>query len=185
VFLRGRPHPPEVDVHPIVDNQATHKHRKVRTWLAQRPRYQVHYTPTYSSWLHQVERWFALITRRAIRRDSFRSVRELVEKIDSFVEHYNRSQGPFAWTATADSMLGKTRLCSRIPGQHAGELSTDVHRDASVHVQLDDNIAVAAACIARGSNIDHRQQLLILWPQTTVRQMGSAAWEFTARTECI
>ena len=109
--------PPELDVHLIVDNYGTHKHSKVRTWLAQRPRYQIHYTPTYSSWLNQVERWFALITQRAIRRGSFRSVKELVEKIDSFVQHYNRSHRPFVWTATADSILAKiTRLCSYISG---------------------------------------------------------------------
>jgi putative transposase len=109
--------PAELDVHLIVDNYGTHKHSKVRTWLARRPRYQIHYTPTYSSWLNQVERWFALITQRAIRRGSFRSVKELVEKIDAFVQHYNRSHRPFVWTATADSILRKiTRLCSRISG---------------------------------------------------------------------
>ncbi len=109
--------PTELDVHLIVDNYATHKHPRVRTWLAQRPRYQIHYTPTYSSWLNQVERWFALITQRAIRRGSFGSVKELVEKIDAFVQHYNRSNRPFVWTATADSILGKiARLCSRISG---------------------------------------------------------------------
>jgi putative transposase len=112
--------PADLDVHLIVDNYATHKHPKVRTWLAQRPRYQIHYTPTYSSWLNQVERWFALITQQAIRRGSFRSVKELVEKIDVFVQHYNRSHRPFVWTATADSILAKiTRLCSAISGtQH-------------------------------------------------------------------
>jgi putative transposase len=109
--------PEELDVHLIVDNYATHKHPKVRTWLAQRPRYHIHYTPTYSSWLNQVERWFALITQRAIRRGSFRSVKDLIEKIDSFVRHYNRSHRPFVWTATADSILQKiARLCSRISG---------------------------------------------------------------------
>jgi len=109
--------PAELDVHLIVDNYGTHKHAKVRTWLAQRSRYQIHYTPTYSSWLNQVERWFALITQRAIRRGSFRSVKELVGKIDAFVQHYNRSHRPFVWTATADSILGKiARLCSRISG---------------------------------------------------------------------
>lgn len=109
--------PAELDVHLIVDNYGTHKHSKVRAWLAQRPRYQIHYTPTYSSWLNQVERWFSLITQRAIRRGSFRSVKELVEKIDSFVQHYNRSHRPFLWTASADSILSKiTRLCSRISG---------------------------------------------------------------------
>ena len=109
--------PSELELHLIVDNYATHKHAKVRTWLTNHPRFHIHYTPTYSSWLNQVERWFGLITQRAIRRGSFRSVKELVEKIDHFVQHYNRSSRPFVWTATADSILQKlTRLCSRISG---------------------------------------------------------------------
>jgi putative transposase len=109
--------PEHLDVHLIVDNYATHKHPKVRIWLAQRPRFHIHYTPTYSSWLNQVERWFALLTQRTIRRGSFRSVKDLIEKIDDFVQHYNRSHRPFVWTATADSILQKiARLCSRISG---------------------------------------------------------------------
>jgi putative transposase len=112
--------PSALDVHLIVDNYATHKHPNVRIWLAQRSRFHIHYTPTYASWLNQVERWFALITQRAIRRGSFRSVKDLVQKIDAFVQHYNRSHRPFVWTATADSILEKlARLCSRISGtQH-------------------------------------------------------------------
>ena len=92
----------------------------VRLWLAQRPRFRVHYTPTYSSWLNQVEPWFGLITQQAIRRGSFRSVKHLIARIDHFVQHYNQNCRPFAWTATADSILQKlTRLCSRISGtQH-------------------------------------------------------------------
>src|SRR6478752_5045861 len=109
--------PAHLDVHLIVDNYATHKHGKVRAWLAQRPRFQVHYTPTYSSWLNQVERWFGLITQQAIRRGSFRSVRELIRRIEDFVQHYNRHSRPFVWTATADSIFQKlTRLCSLISG---------------------------------------------------------------------
>src|SRR5215813_384828 len=109
--------PAQLDLHLVVDNYATHKHPKVRTWLAQRPRFHLHYTPTYSSWLNQVERWFGLITQRAIRRGSFTSVHDLVEKIDAFVQRYNRSPGPFVWTATADSILQKiARLCSRVSG---------------------------------------------------------------------
>jgi putative transposase len=77
----------------------------VRTWLAQRPRYDIHYTPTYSSWLNQVERWFALITQRDIRRGSFRDVKDLVQKIDAFVQQYNRSSRPFVWTADANSIM--------------------------------------------------------------------------------
>ena len=109
--------PTHLDVHLIVDNYATHKHGKVRAWLAQRPRFQVHYTPTYSSWLNQVERWFGLITQQAIRRGSFRSVRELIRRIEEFVQHYNRHSRPLVWTATADSIFQKlNRLCSRISG---------------------------------------------------------------------
>ena len=99
--------PEDLDVHLVVDNYATHKHAKVRAWLARRPRYHVHYTPTYASWLNQVERWFGIITQQAIRRGSFSSVSQLRERIDAFVENYNKNCRPFAWTATADSILAK------------------------------------------------------------------------------
>ncbi len=82
--------PQDLDVHLICDNDATHKHARIKAWLAKRPRYHMHYTPTYSSWLNQVERWFGLITQRAIRRDSFDSVADLKRKINAFVEHYNQ-----------------------------------------------------------------------------------------------
>jgi len=109
--------PAALDVHLIVDNYATHKHAKVRLWLAARPRFHIHYTPTYSSWLNQVERWFGLITQQAIRRGSFKSVKDLIAKINLFTQQYNRKSKPFAWTATADSILNKlTRLCERISG---------------------------------------------------------------------
>ncbi len=109
--------PPQLDVHCIVDNYATHNHPKVKAWLAARPRWHMHFTPTYSSWINQVERFFALITDRAIRRGSFTSVKQLVQKIDHFVDSYNAKCQPFRWTATADSILEKLhRLCSRISG---------------------------------------------------------------------
>ena len=118
-FLRhiDRNVPADLDVHLIVDNYATHKHAKVKAWLAQRPRYHVHYTPTYASWLNQVERWFGLITQKAIRRGSFTSVKQLISKIKQFVEHYNANTRPFVWTATAESILNKVeRLCTVISG---------------------------------------------------------------------
>ena len=86
--------PDGLELHLIADNYATHKHPKVRTWLPSHPRFQLHFTPTYSSWLNQIERWFALITQQAIRRGSFRNVRELVGKIDAYVAHYNAHNGP-------------------------------------------------------------------------------------------
>jgi len=112
--------PAELDVHLICDNYGTHKHPKVRAWLARRPRYHVHYTPTYASWLNQVERWFGLITQQAIRRGSFKSVPDLIGRIKRYTEHYNLTARPFVWTATAESILAKiTRLCKVIGGtQH-------------------------------------------------------------------
>lgn len=109
--------PADLDIHAIVDNYGTHKHPKVKAWLAARPRWHMHFVPTYSSWLNLVERFFGLITNKAIRRGSFRSVKELVAKIDHFVTHHNRNCKPFVWTATADSILEKLqRLCARISG---------------------------------------------------------------------
>ncbi len=109
--------PQEMDIHLVVDNYVTHKHSKVRRWLAARPRYHIHYTPTYASWLNQVEIWFNIITQRAIRRGTFRSVNDLIDSIKRFVEHYNKNSKPFMWTATADSILAKIeRLCKGIAG---------------------------------------------------------------------
>ena len=105
--------PEALDIHLIVDIDATHKHPTLRAWLARRPRYHIHYTPTYASRLNQVERRFGIITQMAIRRGSFSNVRELVNKIDLFVEHYNASATPFVWIATAESILAEIqRLCS-------------------------------------------------------------------------
>jgi putative transposase len=89
-------------------NYTTHKHAKIKAWLARHPRYHLHFTPTYASWLNQVERRFALITQRAIRRGSFPNLRELIKQIDEFVTHYNSKSRPFIWTATADSILEKS-----------------------------------------------------------------------------
>ena len=107
--------PPELSVHLVVDNYGTHKHPRVKRWLASRSRYHVHFTPTYASWLNQVEIWFNIITQKAIRRGTFRSVKDLVGKIDHFVQRSNIHTQPFVWTATADSILEKIkRLCQHI-----------------------------------------------------------------------
>ena len=109
--------PAPLDIHLVVDNYSTHKHVKVKRWLAARPRYHLHYTPTYASWLNQVEIWFNIITQKAIRRGSFRSVKALVDRIATFEKHYHPSAQPFVWTATADSILQKIeRLCEAVSG---------------------------------------------------------------------
>jgi len=118
-FLRQIEHnvPQTMDIHLIVDNYSTHKHARVKSWLARRPRWHIHFVPTYSSWLNMVERFFALITDKAIRRGSFTSVKDLIGNIDHFVARYNKTCKPFIWTATADSILQKLqRLTSRICG---------------------------------------------------------------------
>ena len=97
------------DIHLVIDNYATHKHPTVKRWLAIHERWHVHYTPTYSSWLNQVEIWFNLITQRAIRRGTFSSVKDLVRKIEDYIKSYNRHPKPFVWTATADSILAKIK----------------------------------------------------------------------------
>jgi transposase len=107
----------DLTVHLIVDNYCTHKHHKVKNWLASHPRFFVHYTPTYASWLNQVERWFGLISQRSIVRGSFTSTKQLVECIEAFVKDYNLNARPFVWTATADSIIRKVeRICTLING---------------------------------------------------------------------
>lgn len=109
--------PKQLDVHLICDNYSTHKHATVKAWLAHRPRLHLHFTPTYSCWLNQVERWFGLITQQAIRRGSFDSVPDLKRKINQFVKQYNQHPKPFMWTATAESILQKIeRLCKVTTG---------------------------------------------------------------------
>jgi transposase len=115
-FLEGldRPLPAGPEVHLVMDNYGTHKTPKVKRWFARHPRYHLHFTPTSASWLNQVERFFAEITRRRIRRDSFSHVRELEQAIHQYLEHHNRDPKPFVWTATADAILDKvSRFCER------------------------------------------------------------------------
>lgn len=106
--------PKDLAVHLIADNYGTHKHARVKAWLASRPRFQIHYTPTYSSWLNQVERWFGLITQRAIRRGSFSSVTDLRRQIERFVAEWNQHPKPFVWTATAESILAKLERLGKV-----------------------------------------------------------------------
>jgi transposase len=100
---------PMYEVHVILDNYGTHKHPEVRSWFAAHSRYHVHFTPTGSSWLNQIERWFAEITSKRIRRGTFLSVKELVRAIEGYIRENNRSPKPFAWTATASSILKKLK----------------------------------------------------------------------------
>jgi transposase len=107
--------PKGLDVHAILDNYATHKTEAVESWLRKHPRWHMHFIPTHSSWLNQVERFFAKITNERIRRGVFRSVGELQEAIESYIANHNEAPKPFRWTATADAILGKVAaLCKKL-----------------------------------------------------------------------
>jgi transposase len=109
--------PAELDVHLICDNLSTHKTPAIGAWLAAHPRFHLHFTPTSSSWLNQVERWFGLLTDRQIRRGVHDSIAALERDIASWIKQWNADPKPFVWTKTADEILGRlARYLQRIPG---------------------------------------------------------------------
>ncbi len=159
----------------------------------QRPRYHMHFTLTYSSWLNQVERWFGLITQEAIRRGSFDSVRQLVLQIQRYVEHYNVHKRPFIWTATADSILAKVeRVCKVISGtEHEEPLfsisiyATTPNRRARRVIRLisiwldvavldDGQMISAQAGTPQGSVIYNTLHASGIWKPCEIRGSGSS-----------
>jgi len=108
-FLRrlDREFPLDLDLPRIVDNYGTHKHPKVKSWLARHRRFHLHFIPTSSSWLNLVERWFGKLTEKRIRRGSFFSVEELVQAINEYLEENNRQPKSFIWTASVEKILEK------------------------------------------------------------------------------
>jgi len=97
--------PQDLEVHLILDNYGTHKTQLIRRWLAKRPRFHLHFTPTSASWLNLFERWFATLTKKQIRRGVHRSTVELENAIRHFIQHHNQNPKPFIWTKTADQIL--------------------------------------------------------------------------------
>jgi transposase len=109
--------PGDLDVHLICDNYSTHKTPSITAWLASHPRFHMHFTPTYSSWLNQVERWFGLLTDKRLRRAAHRSVQALEKDIRGWIEQWNQNPKPFTWTKTADEILDRlASYLQRIPG---------------------------------------------------------------------
>ena len=114
--------PEDLDIHIVMDNYATHKTKEVKAWLARRPRYHVHFTPTSASWINQVERWFAELTRKQLQRGAHASVKNLEADILAFIERHNEHPKPFAWTKSADEILASVkRFCHRIDQTLCGE----------------------------------------------------------------
>ena len=109
--------PAELDVHLICDNYGTHKTPAVKRWLDLHPRFHMHFTPTYSSWLNQVERWFGLLTDKKLRRGAHRSIQALENDIRDWITTWNQNPRPFAWTKSADEILDRLNsYLQRIPG---------------------------------------------------------------------
>jgi transposase len=112
-FLRriDREFPGKTTLHLVMDNYGTHGHADIKAWLRKRPRFVIHYVPTSCSWLNLIERWFAELTNKRIRRDSFLSVADLVTAIEDFLAAWNENPKPFVWTATVDSIVAKLAQC--------------------------------------------------------------------------
>src|SRR5208283_4609852 len=107
--------PRELELHLILDNYGTHKTAPIKRWLLRHPRFHLHFTPTGGSWLNLVERWFALLTEKQLRRGVHRSTRELQDAIRAYLDHHNRNPKPFIWIKTADQILESVaRFCKRI-----------------------------------------------------------------------
>jgi transposase len=112
--------PAEPEIHLILDNYATHKTPLIKRWLQRRPRYHLHFTPTHSSWINQVERWFALISQRQIKRGSHHTVAQLEGAIREFIQSHNENPRPFQWNKTADQILASVqRFASKTLAVHA------------------------------------------------------------------
>jgi transposase len=114
--------PRRLDVHIIMDNYSTHKTALIRNWFAKRPRFHVHYTPTYGSWLSLVERWFAELTMKQIRRGAYRSVAQLKAGIQQFIDAHHDDPMPFVWTKSADEILASiARFAQRTADARAAQ----------------------------------------------------------------
>jgi transposase len=112
--------PADLDVHVIMDNASSHKTKLIRGWFARRPQWHVHFTPTSASWINQVERFFALLSEKQIKRGAHRSVRELVTAIQAFIDACNANPKPFRWVKTADEILASIeRFCRRTLQVHS------------------------------------------------------------------
>ncbi len=153
--LVDRSVPAELDVHVIVDNSSTHKTPAIHRWLVRHPRFSFHFTPTYSSWLNLVERWFAELTERWLRRGSHRSTKELVASIRTWIELWNEDPRPFVWHKSADEILQSlAAYCQRISDSYGAALGSEMRRRRSERAPTPGCAAAAVhpAFILRGDN---------------------------------
>ena len=119
--------PAGLEVHLILDNYGTHKTALIQNWFAKRPRFHLHFTPTYGSWINLVERWFSEISNKRIRRGAFRSVREMEASIREYIDVHNENPKPFVWTKTADQILASiARFAQRTCASQPSELTSRI-----------------------------------------------------------
>jgi transposase len=97
------------EIHIITDNYSTHKHEKVKKWFKRHKRFHIHFTPTSASWMNQIEIWFSILQRKQIKRGVFISIKDLIEKIETFIEHYNKNPSPFKWVKAAQEIIAKAK----------------------------------------------------------------------------
>jgi transposase len=147
--------PAELEVHVIMDNYGTHKTVMIRKWFAKRPRFHVHFTPTYASWINLVERWFAAITNQRIRRGVFRSVQELETAIRDYIEAHNQNPKSFVWTKTADQILASiARFAQRTCAIEASQLTSRITEENALSVaEIHQGIAHFARCDVRAPTL--------------------------------
>ncbi|MEX5712499.1 IS630 family transposase [Parafrankia sp. FMc6] len=141
---------PNLAVHLICDNLSVHKAPTVRRWLVEHPRFALHFTPTYSSWLNQVERWFAELQRRCLARGVFCSVDELTHALEKWISHWNENARPFTWTRTADQIIDAIgHYCARISGPGLAVERYDRPHDVRVVVRIVDGFVHELDSVAR------------------------------------
>jgi putative transposase len=107
--MLNRTVPRDKDIHIIADNYATHKHEKVTKWFARHKRFHLHFTPTSASWLNQIEIWFSILQAKTIKRGIFKSVKDLIQKIENFIHDYNKHSKPFRWVKSSQAILAKAQ----------------------------------------------------------------------------
>ena len=116
--------PAELDIHVVMDDASSHKTKLIRNWFAKRPRWHMHFTPTSSSWLNQVERFFALLSEKQIKRGAHRSVKALIKDIESFIDAHNANPKPLRWTKSANDILASIeRFCRRTLERYPNEVN--------------------------------------------------------------
>jgi len=140
--------PAELTVHLVLDNYATYKTKEIRTWFLRHPRYHLHFTPTHSSWLNQVERWFALLSQRQFKRGSHYSVRELESAILEFIDVHNEQPKPFVWTKSADAILNSIgRFASRTMAAHSTTNMSEINDSGDRSHLINDRSGWSGKCL--------------------------------------